>query len=60
MGALPLAIGLLGVAMGVVEAFVLSGLSVYGLPRDLIFAVNRLPWGLSWILLGYALRTGKV
>ena len=43
-GTLPLALGLLRVAMGVVEAFVLSGLSGSGLPQDLIFAVNRLPW----------------
>ncbi len=57
---LPLAIGLLGAANLLVEVFVLLGLSIYGLTGDLIYVANRVPWGLSWILLGYALSTNKV
>jgi hypothetical protein len=57
--ALPLAIGLLGAASVLVELFVLSGLSIYGLTRDLVYVANRVPWGLGWVLLGYALWKGK-
>jgi hypothetical protein len=57
---LPLAIGLLGAASFLAEGFVLSGLSIYGLTGDLIYVANRVPWGFSWVLLGYSLWKGKV
>ncbi len=57
---LPLAIGLLGLMSVLIEGLVLSKLSTFGLPRDLAYVANRVPWGLSWVLLGYALWKDKV
>ena len=57
---MPLTIGLLGAASLLIEGLMLSKLNAYGLPRDLAYVANRAPWGLGWILLGYALWRDKV
>jgi hypothetical protein len=57
--ALPLAIGLLGVATAFAEVFVVET-STGGMIWDLAWAMSQAPWGPSWILLGYALVTDEL
>lgn len=56
---MPLAIGLLGAATVFAEVFVVESFTG-GLAWDLAWAMGQATWGLSWMLLGYAMLTGKL